>query len=76
MTPRQQQARDRAVHLLQHYIQVVGIKAGMKWERDLDVEIESIVDDIILAATPPAPGETGHALAVAGGHVDGPDPRD
>lgn len=42
--------RNSAVHLLQHYLKTIALKAGMKWERDLDVEVEAIVDHILLAA--------------------------
>lgn len=42
------ESRDKAVHLLQHYFRLVGQSGGqMKWNSDLDAEVEGIVDHVI-----------------------------
>jgi hypothetical protein len=50
----QQQARDRAVHLLQHYVRVLFDKSGhsASYTSDTDAEIAQFVDDVITAASP------------------------
>jgi hypothetical protein len=57
-------ARDRAATVLQHYIEVLFNKVGATYDTDTAVEIESLVDDIILAAK--LPSMTAHEAAVAG----------
>jgi hypothetical protein len=60
--PRQQQARNRAVQVLQHYVTMALDKAGVKHTfGDTQAEIAQIVDDIIEAATPT---KTAHEQAV------------
>lgn len=44
------ESRDKAAHLLKHYFRLVGQAADMKWNADLDAEVEQIVDEIIDAA--------------------------
>jgi hypothetical protein len=64
MNAQQQAARDRAVKVLQHYVETLFAKAGASasYSRDVAIEVEGIVDDIITAATPPA--QTEHEAAV------------
>jgi hypothetical protein len=77
-------ARDRAKAVLLNYFQAIARHAGMAWQRDYTVEIESVVDDIIEAATPPAPSDTEHVEALKSwgdmreksDRVVGADPRD
>jgi isocitrate dehydrogenase kinase/phosphatase len=71
----QSEARNRAVHIFQHYIGLMAKNAGVVADSsDLDAEIESAVDDIIAAATP---ARTEHETAVAALLEPGtPDPRD
>jgi len=42
--------RQQAKYLLVHYLQLIAVRAGLKWDNDLTVEVESIVDHIIDAA--------------------------
>jgi len=85
MNSQQQDARDRAVKVLTHYITLLLEKSGSTPDNDVRVEVEGIVDDIILAATLPA--MTAHEAAVADlrrgrsgdelkAIADNPDPRD
>lgn len=62
MNEKQRAARDHAVQLIQHYVETVFKKSGLKWTGDNEVELEDFVDCIIEAATPPALSE--HAAAV------------
>lgn len=57
MNQLQQQARDRAAAMLNHYLTIALEAGGRKVDSDTRVEIDSIVDDIIIAATPAAKGE-------------------
>lgn len=63
----QQQARDRAVQLLQHYVQVLFDKSGhsASYTGDTAAELEQLVDGIIAAATPAVTDATEHVEAVA-----------
>ena len=49
MTRQQEIARDRATKTLIHYIRTAFIGAGLKWDRDNDVEVAGIVDDLYVA---------------------------
>lgn len=44
-------AEERAVKALTHYIRQATQQAGLKWDRDNDVEVAGIVHDIIEAAS-------------------------
>lgn len=44
------ESRDKAAHLLKHYFRLVGQAADMKWNSDLDAEVDQIVDEIIDAS--------------------------
>jgi hypothetical protein len=44
------QARNRAVKLMQHYFTLCAKQSGVNWDSDNLAEIESIVDDLIEAA--------------------------
>lgn len=51
MTRKQEIARDRATRTLVHYIRTAFVGAGLKWDRDNDVEVAGIVDDIWVSLT-------------------------
>jgi hypothetical protein len=50
---KQQRARDRAVQLIQHYVETAFRKSGLKWTSDNEAELADFVDRVIEAATPP-----------------------
>lgn len=43
-------AQERAEYTLLHYFRVIAKKAGLPWDHDNDVEIRSIVTDLLDAS--------------------------
>jgi hypothetical protein len=52
MTHNQQVAQARARSTLAHYLRTAFESAGIRWDADNESEIDSIIKDIIYAATP------------------------
>jgi hypothetical protein len=68
------QARNRAVKLMQHYFTLCAKQSGVRWDSDNLAEIESIVDDLIDAAVEKMKEESVYApeYGIEGAGLDRP----
>lgn len=49
--------KQRATHLLQHYLHLAVTASGNRWDSDNNAEVADIVDSIIAACTPSTPAQ-------------------
>ena len=62
--------KQRATHLLQHYLHLAVTASGNRWDSDNNAEVADIVDSIIAACTPSTPAQVSTPSTAAPAPLD------